>query len=81
MKFIEFTRKSLLGGEEKEVQAMDPSHAEVYMNHMNTLFNDNYSSYRVLSCEEAKEVATNLLGSDFDRDKELTKLLKRCYGI
>lgn len=80
MKFIEFTRKSFLG-EEKEVQAMDPNKAQTYMEHMNALFNDNYSSYRILSYEEAKEVVTNLLGSDFDRDKELTKLLKHCYGI
>ena len=81
MKFIEFTRESLLGGKETEIHAMDPNKAQAYMEHMNTLFNDNYSNYRVLSYEEAKEVITNLLGSDFDRDKELTKLLKRCYGI
>ena len=83
MKFIELYYKSFDKIEyEGEVHIMDPNKVPEFIKYVNAILGiEKYSeSYKILSREEAKEFLNEIMGNDFDRDKELTRKFKLCYG-
>lgn len=81
MKFVELYYKSKIEYE-SEVHIMDPNKVSEFIKYVNAILGiEKYSeSYKILSREEAKEFLNEIIGNDFDRDKELLKKFKLCYG-
>ena len=80
MKFIEF--KFLNDHEyESEIHVMNTKDAPKYIEFMNTIFGNRYSTdYHILSRREALEFINEVAGNDFDLDKRLKIKFRRCYG-